>query len=287
MKKIVSLTLFLALISALAGGSLAAVNSVTAPIIEENKIAVEKESLEQLYPGAEFKIVEFKDADPAIQNIFEVVGEGYVFKMNMMGYKGDITYLVGIDTAGTISGYKVLSQEETQGIGTKIMDQPFVDGLLGNSANAEFDAIGGATVSSTAVLDGIKIASEYFGANLGELGEPGEVVKNYGTVTNEVANADGSTAYTVEVAGFKGTNTVDLSVDAAGVITAFAVTTCNDSPKDDYVWGCEITTTSFTDKFIGQSVSEEFGVDVISGATVSSESAMNAVRAVAQARAAK
>lgn len=52
MKKIIHLTLFLAIVSAIAGGALAFANQVTLPIITANKEATEKQSLLELYPGS-------------------------------------------------------------------------------------------------------------------------------------------------------------------------------------------------------------------------------------------
>ena len=52
MKKIIHLTLFLAIVSAIAGGALAFANQITQPIITANAEAAEKESLIQLFPGS-------------------------------------------------------------------------------------------------------------------------------------------------------------------------------------------------------------------------------------------
>ena len=74
MKKILHLTVFLALISAIAGGALAAVNAVTAPIIEESAIASEKANLELIYPGADFKAVELSGDTGSIIGAYEAAG---------------------------------------------------------------------------------------------------------------------------------------------------------------------------------------------------------------------
>ena len=50
MKKILHLTVFLALIAALAGGALAFANNMTAPVIAANELAAEKETLKEIYP---------------------------------------------------------------------------------------------------------------------------------------------------------------------------------------------------------------------------------------------
>ena len=52
MNKIVHLGLFLAIVSAIAGGALAFANQMTAPVIAENNERQEKESLVAMYPDA-------------------------------------------------------------------------------------------------------------------------------------------------------------------------------------------------------------------------------------------
>lgn len=61
MKKILKLTVFLAIVAGLAGGALSFVNSMTDPIIQEQKIASEKENLVKIYPSAEFKAIDNTD----------------------------------------------------------------------------------------------------------------------------------------------------------------------------------------------------------------------------------
>lgn len=278
MKKILHLTLFLALISAIAGGALAAANSVTSPKIAENKIAVEKANLEKLYPNQSFEAVDFKSENKEIIGVFKVSNGTYVYKMEVNGYKGPITYLVGIDSNGDINGYAVLSQEETAGLGSKVAEEKFTNQLVGNPVNTTFDTIAGATVSSKAVLNGIEAASENWGANFGELGEGGTVTKSYGTVLSSTDNGDGTTTYQVETEGFHGANVFDVTVDGANIITNFKVVSQDETPGI----GDAIVESSFTSQFVGKTVSEEFTGDAISGATYSSNSAFDAVKAIAQ-----
>ena len=69
MKKILHLTIFLAVVAAVAGGALAFANDLTTPIIEKNQLAAEKESLKILYPEAsDFKSVALK-GDSNILNL--------------------------------------------------------------------------------------------------------------------------------------------------------------------------------------------------------------------------
>ena len=74
MKKIIHLTLFLAIVSAIAGGALAFANQITQPIITANAEAAEKESLIQLFPGSsesDFTAVDYSGDSTTIQKIYQ------------------------------------------------------------------------------------------------------------------------------------------------------------------------------------------------------------------------
>lgn len=165
MKKILHLTIFLAVIAAIAGGALAFANDVTAPIIEKNALASEQKNLKKLFPDADsFQSVEVKkNAKYAnIQKIFAVENGTYIFKMEVKGYKDGTVYLVAIDKSGKIVNYVVDSQGDTKDIGTQVADQPFIDTLIGKDASGQLDTITGATISSTPVIDGIHEAAAYY-----------------------------------------------------------------------------------------------------------------------------
>ena len=74
MKKIIHLTVFLAIIAALAGAALGFANSVTAPVIAENALKAERETLKVIYdlPDEAFK-VEKENVSKTILKIFKVV----------------------------------------------------------------------------------------------------------------------------------------------------------------------------------------------------------------------
>lgn len=84
------------------------------------------------------------------------------------GFGGRIELIIGMLMDGTVSGYKVIDQKETPGLGTKIASGKFAEQFVGmNSYNDNFklkkdggdiDAITGATISSRAVIDAIEKA---------------------------------------------------------------------------------------------------------------------------------
>lgn len=160
MKKIISLTLFLALASALAGAVLAGVNSITSPIIEEQKIAAVKATLTEIFPTAtEFKEVSsFNDASGLVEKVYSATGAGYAMTVTVQGYKDVITFLVGFDLNDKIVGFKVTAINDTPGLGMKVSEPAFANSLIGKTVSDKLDTIAGATISSSAAIKGIDAA---------------------------------------------------------------------------------------------------------------------------------
>ena len=156
MKKILHLTLFLAIVSAIAGAALSYVNGMTSPIIEERKIAAVKASLQEIFPTAdEFKEIDFTDDSETIQNAYEAVGAGYAFTVKIQGYANPIEYLVGVDNDGVVVGFVVTALADTPGLGSKVGDAEFANSVIGKDISGSFDTIAGATISSSAVTNGL------------------------------------------------------------------------------------------------------------------------------------
>ncbi len=94
---------------------------------------------------------------------------GYAFKIVSSGSQGLIEMMVGVDTAGTVTGVSIVDNSETSGIGSKVMtNKPLPNGtgvldqFKGKSASggdlsvgSNVDAITGATVSSRGVTAGV------------------------------------------------------------------------------------------------------------------------------------
>ena len=54
---------------------------------------------------------------------------------------------------------------ETSGFGSQVADQPFKESIVGKNIGDSIDTISGATISSSAVVDGIQQATEHYNAN--------------------------------------------------------------------------------------------------------------------------
>ena len=90
------------------------------------------------------------------------------------GYGGQVPVLAVIDPDGTISGLKILNNNETPGLGKKVANASFYSQFIGQSALSEFavknasgsqvliDAIAGATISSKAVTGAVNLAGTLY-----------------------------------------------------------------------------------------------------------------------------
>lgn len=173
--KIVKLALFLSIVAGLSGAALSFVFEMTDPIIQEAKIASEKENLVKIYTsGEEFKAVETNLADyPTLKGVYEAnsggSAKGYVYKCSVVGYGGastPIEFLIALDKDGKYKGYEVTQVSgETKGFGSQVAEKPFKDGIVGKNIGDSIDTISGATVSSSAVVSGIEQATEHYNAN--------------------------------------------------------------------------------------------------------------------------
>jgi electron transport complex protein RnfG len=103
---------------------------------------------------------------------------GYAIKVVSSGSQGSIEMMVGVDGDNTVTGVSIVSNSETSGIGSKVMDnEPLTSGVgvldqfVGKSAadgtltvGSNVVAISGATVSSKGVTAGVNAALAAAGA---------------------------------------------------------------------------------------------------------------------------
>ena len=82
---------------------------------------------------------------------------GAAFKASGKGYSSTIETMAGMTMDGKISAIKILSQNETPGLGNRITEDSFLAQFSGKDIPglARAQAITGATVSSRAVMDSV------------------------------------------------------------------------------------------------------------------------------------
>lgn len=185
--------LILFLITVIAGALLGLVNQITLEPIAASELKAKEEAYQVVFAdsskfeenseiddklasatfdGAEVtEILEAKDADGNTS--------GYVMSLTAKeGYGGDITFTIGVTVEGTMTGLSILSHSETAGLGANCTTESFQSQFVGlkgpeiayskegASADYEFDAISGATITSKALTKAIN-------AGLGFLSENG------------------------------------------------------------------------------------------------------------------
>lgn len=157
--------------------ALAYVNSITAPIIEENSIATANEARAELLPAAD-TFTEY-DGDLAVVETDKVYvvdcyiadnGSGMVVTVKTKSFGGILTEMIGIDDTGAITGVKVTAHSDTPGLGTKAHDPGYLEQYVGLTeltdvtakADANVTHVSGATISSNGVHAGVYAALEQY-----------------------------------------------------------------------------------------------------------------------------
>jgi len=175
-----TLTAICLVVAALLGG----VNAITADKIAAINQANTEASLQAVATGAdEFAPLELTDAMTATSSAagaklteaytVKAAGEavGYAFKVVASGSQGNIEMIVGVDADNAVTGVSIVSNKETAGIGSKVMENNalpsgtgVLDQFIGMSGagtltvGKNVDAISGATVSSKGVTKGVNAA---------------------------------------------------------------------------------------------------------------------------------
>ena len=143
-KKSLKDVVVLVVICAVFATVLAAVNSVTAPIIAERLEGAANQAYEAVMPGA----TGFEDVDlssytlPAtvVEAKREKSGMGYALKIETKGYSTGMVLIVGVSSDGFVTGATCIASGETWGL-----EKTFGDKTVGKDVNTIVDVEAGAT----------------------------------------------------------------------------------------------------------------------------------------------
>ena len=121
-KKVIRIALVLMLVSGLSAAIIIALNKLTAPIIVNNNIEKENNSLAQIYEGAEFELIEENVSDTILKvSLAKKDGNdlGYVYKITGKNGYGKITLLIGVTDGKVV---KVVFLENTESYASTVED---------------------------------------------------------------------------------------------------------------------------------------------------------------------
>ena len=219
----------------------------------EAKAAEELDTiLEYVIPGGgEYEFEEYSGSNSSITGIYR--GEqGVAVELVVGGFADDIHMLVGVQNDGTVTSVSVLEAHETYGLGQKAKDDwYFLASMLnsqGDLAITDVDAITGATITSSAVMGAVNAASSY--------------------VLDSSAPAGGALTGTAD--GFGGPITVEVTMDGDD-ITAVTVTSNSETPS--------IAGAALEQIPAAIVEADSADVDIVAGATYTSNGIINAVKA--------
>jgi len=146
--------------------ALAATQVSTAEAIKasEERAAVETRAL-VLESGAADGFTEMEGLELP-EGVFEVYkannDSGYVFKAGAKGYDGLVTFMVGVDPEGKYVGINMFDHNETPGLGSKIGAIEYLEQYHGLMDPESVDSITGATRTSNALKNTLRLVQEAF-----------------------------------------------------------------------------------------------------------------------------
>ena len=265
MKPAVKMIVVLGLISAISSGLLAGVNMLTKDTIATNSDKELNKSLAKVIDADEFEKQE--ETELALWHALKN-GElaGYVVRLTGKGYSSaGIDILVGMDSRASVTGVLVFSHSETPGLGSKVAEPRYLAQFVGKGIDSPFatgedvDAISGATSSSKAVIGSVRKAVEFVGEYAG--------LSNNDKPIDISALSPGK--YTGTAMGYTSEITVEVTV-AEGKVTEITIVSQGDSP--------EVAGPAFEAIIAAIKQEQSLEVDLVSGATFSSEGLIAAVK---------
>lgn len=168
MKYYIKLGFVLFIITAIASGVLAYLNTITQPEIEKNQRIAQEKARKEVLPAA----VNFEEVSGDITYHIGKDAEdnvvGYTFVASLYGYSSDVKTMVGVNKEMMIEKIKVISQAETPGLGAKCENPEFLDQFSSkNKTDMRVDkdggqivSITGATITTRTITNSIKTAMD-------------------------------------------------------------------------------------------------------------------------------
>lgn len=158
MKEILRFSIVLFLICLVSAALLALIFDIAEPRIIQQRRLEEKRAIEEVLPQVPQTIEKIQEDDLLFYKAKDTEGNliAYVFIAQTYGYSSQIRAVVSLEPEGNIIAVRILEHAETPGIGSRILEDEFLNQFKNKDVNEQFDTITGATISSTAVIDSIR-----------------------------------------------------------------------------------------------------------------------------------
>ncbi len=288
-KKQLPAFLALTIICLIAALALAATNAITKGPIQEHAMKAQREAFGAVMTADEYVEMTIPEGS-GISALVEAKqgGEtvGYCVVASNSGYAGPVAVTLGVGTDGKVTGAKIgdTSFAETSGFGSRWLAENQTEQFVGIDLKegGAIEALSGATVTSTAVLNASNTALAAVGNVLGI--ERTEPVLVFGVAEKKPVEQMALTGDIHEgsAKGFASDVKVQLTKDASGAITGLAI----ESSGETAGFGTRcMEDPTFAEQFVGKTAPFAIGenIDALAGATVTSTAVVAAVNAAVEA----
>ena len=288
-KKQLPAFLVLTIICLVAALALAGTNAITKGPIAEHAMAAQREAFGAVMTADEYVTMTIPEGSGLSALVEAKVGGetvGYCVAASTGGYAGPVAVTLGVGTDGKVTGAKIgdTSFSETSGFGSRWLAENQAEQFKGIDLKegGAIEALTGATVTSTAVLNASNTALCAVADVLNI--EHADPVLVFGVAEKKPVEQMTLTGDIHEGSskGFASDVKVQLTMDAAGVITGLAI----ESSGETAGFGTRcMEDPTFAEQFVGKTAPFAIGenIDALAGATVTSTAVVNAVNAAVEA----
>ncbi len=181
MKQILKTGIILFLICAVSAGLCGVINSITAPIIEENLIRERNAALSVV--ALDYQVgneIPLDDGRANIAYTMQDNGEdvGYIFELTGSGYGGQLTIIASYLNSGELVSAKLTANSETPGLGKEAENDWYMDMFKGLGGSSPLPATTADLSSEDAAV--VSGASVTFGGVAAALRNGSELAKSLG-----------------------------------------------------------------------------------------------------------
>ncbi len=277
--------LVLTVIAVVAGTLLAFVNQVTAGPISQQNMERAQGALAELFPEADaFEEVTLASGDE-LQSAYTAMKSGqavgYAVTVSSQGYGGPIEVITGLEPGFALRGIRVGGSDfkETEGLGSRVKEAAFTDQFAGKTPplalGRDIDGVSGATVSSSAVVEGVNEAAKWTEGHFGGGGSNAAA-----SAAPQPAAEENLRTANASVIGYAGPVLVRLSLTEQNTIASLRIG--EERMQETQGLGARVAEEQFAQQFIGLTPPVQEGdIELIAGATISSRAALEAVNQAA------
>jgi electron transport complex protein RnfG len=130
----------------------------TKPVIEEMEFAAVGDAIAKVLPGAsDYGQWVGLTLPEGVTEVY-TADVGYVFKSGAKGFNGTVTYMIGINLEGGVTGIEMFDHDETPGLGTKVAAPEYLERYSGDASPDDVAAITGATRTTNSLKNALKQA---------------------------------------------------------------------------------------------------------------------------------